>query len=72
MKFRITSDTGLGMGEFEGATNAEALLALHREVGYGDDVVWLEEGDSYLTFSSAENEQLLGDIGDWHITEITE
>lgn len=45
--YQIISKAGQDMGTFEGATPAEALLTMHRDAGYGEDVVMLVEPGGY-------------------------
>jgi hypothetical protein len=68
MTYSISSTQGADYGEWEGDSKAEALLALHREAGYGKDKVWLEDGN--LKFKSYEYRQLIGGVDDWHVEAI--
>lgn len=75
MTYLIRSTGGHEYGLFEGATPAEALLALHRDAGYGPDVVSMDGGR--LRFAegdgvSASPRDLLGDVDDWEIVPASE
>lgn len=70
-RYRITSRSGADHGTYSGATPAEALLAMHRDAGYGPDVVWLDE-DSDPVFCDDQMRYALGGVTDWHIEPIEE
>lgn len=67
MLYHIESSAGADFGTWEANSKAEALLKNHREAGYSEKRVWLEDGE--LCFCNDEYRNLLGDVGDWHITE---
>ena len=69
-RYLITSATSMDSGEYEGTTKAAALLAQHRDEGYGDEAVWLSEDGTHLEFRSDEERKLLGDVDDWHFEEV--
>ena len=58
------------MGLWQGETASEALLACHREAGYGENAVWLDEGGE-LQFAGTDYRELCGDVEDWDIREYT-
>jgi hypothetical protein len=60
MGYVITSRAGKVLGSFEGQTAAEALLALHRDAGYGPRQVWVEDGE--LHFDCEETRALCGGL----------
>lgn len=45
-QFSIYSRDGVHFGIYSAPTPHEAILAMHRDLGYGPDVVWLE-GDAW-------------------------
>ena len=69
-KFRITSKSGEDHGIYEADTPQDALLALHRDAGYGPDRVWLDTY-GYLEFGDGGlRNTLCGDVEDWNIEEV--
>ena len=62
--YRIHSSAGIDFGTHDAPTPDAALLLVHRDAGYGADVVTLEDGD--LVFSG-DNEALLGGVDAWDI-----
>jgi hypothetical protein len=66
-EYRIHSKAGGDFGVWQGETPADALLALHRDAGYGPEVCWVE---GELRFRSASERELLGDCGVWSVEEI--
>jgi len=69
MKFRITSTRGADYGIFEGETDTAALLAMHRDAGYGPDRVWID-ADGELAFADDELRGMCGGVDDWTIEEV--
>lgn len=67
MMFTITSKSGAEMGSFEGATPAEALVAMHRAAGYGR-VDYDIDGDC-IAWPDHETAALCGDVDAWEIRE---
>lgn len=65
-KFKITGPSGISQGIFSGATEAKALLKLHRSVGYGPETVWLNE-EGGLSFVDERARGVCGDLEDWFI-----
>jgi len=57
-KFSIYSRDGVHFGFYSAPTPNEAILAMHRDAGYGPDVVWLE-GDAWR-FRSQDDRTLIG------------
>ena len=68
-KYQISANSGNVMGIFSGDTPAEALLACHREAGYGEDVVWLHK-DGKLAFADDDAWDLCGGVDDWFVEEV--
>lgn len=68
MNYSISSTQGVDFGTWKGDSKAEALLKNHREAGYDEDEVWLEDGE--LKFKNEEYRQLIGDVSDWHVDPI--
>lgn len=66
--FNICSAFNVDYGDWEGSSKAEALLALHREAGYDENQVWLEDGE--LKFKNEEYKRLIGDTSDWQIERL--
>ena len=73
--YRITSKAGGAHGIWDADSPAEALLALLRDAGYGENTVWVE--DDHLTFSDdgtpqsgATYREMCGDLDDWLIEEV--
>jgi hypothetical protein len=65
MTYKIESKAGQQMGEYEGATAAEALAAMHRDAGYS---TVRAEGD-HVIFPDAETADICGDVDAWIVTE---
>lgn len=74
MRYRITSRSGADHGTYSGATPAEALLAMHRDAGYGPDRVQLthDDGREAMRYHGVGTLVALGTIADWHIEPIEE
>ena len=66
--FNISSAFNVDYGQWSGDTPADALLALHREAGYDENQVWLEDGE--LQFKNEEYRRLIGDTSDWQIERV--
>jgi hypothetical protein len=62
---QISSTEGADYGTWEGTSPAAALLALHRDAGYGPETVDLVDGE--LVFGSDDDRELCGDVDDWVI-----
>jgi hypothetical protein len=63
--YNITSKSGANYGDFEGATPAEALAAMHRDAGYRVSV----EGDE-VAFASDADREFCGGVDDWTIRPV--
>lgn len=63
--YNITSKSGSDHGDFEGATPAEALSAMHRDAGY---TVTVEDGD--VAFRSEEERTVCGGVNEWTIRPV--
>lgn len=63
--YRIESKAGEICGTYHGETPAEALLAMHREAGYGPDDAWIE--DDELCFRDDDTREMCGDTTAWII-----
>jgi hypothetical protein len=57
-KYSIYNRAGVNFGIYSAPTPNEAILAMHRDAGYGPDVVWLE-GDAWR-FRSQDDRALIG------------
>jgi hypothetical protein len=63
--FNIISKSNANHGDFEGATPAEALAAMHRDAGYRVSV----EGDD-VAFASDADREVCGGVDDWTIRQV--
>ena len=74
MTARIYARNGTDHGVYEGETVVDALIAMHRDAGYGPDVVWRTGTDSMpgLAFADDATRDLLGDVTDWDFEEVIE
>lgn len=68
--YRIHSTAGKDFGTWPGPTAVDALLALHRDAGYSDTAVWIDESGR-LAFADGYRE-LCGDVTDWDIVRSDE
>lgn len=72
--YRITQPAnGADLGIYAGASEAAALLAMHRDAGYGPGVVTLEPGADDVTFcdddAAGEYREMCGGVDAYEITE---
>ena len=66
--YRITyKPDGVDYGIYDGETEAEALLAMYRDAGYGPDRVWIDGDD--VVFDSDETRAMAGGVDAWTIED---
>lgn len=65
MKYKIESKAGEEMGIYEGATETEALAAMHRDAGYDVTV----DEDDVLVFARKSDYEICGGRSDWYVKE---
>jgi len=66
--YQITSKAGQDMGQYEGRTPAEALVAMHLDAGYRGRMS-LSDDLTRIIFADAETERLCGSLEDYEIRE---
>ena len=65
--YTISSAASVEMGQYEGRTETEALVALHHEAGY-PGVKYDADSDA-IVWPDAETEQLCGGLDAWTISQ---
>ena len=75
-KYQITSKCGRDMGIWDGENQLSVLISMHRDAGYGPDVVWIDDDAEDLEFADdiipgpgASYREMCGGINDWIIKE---
>ena len=69
ISFRITSKSAQDMGIYQGASEVDALAAMHRDAGYD---VTLDETGTELVFASESDRELCGDVDAWTVRPVSE
>jgi hypothetical protein len=69
ISFRITSKSAQDMGTYQGASEVDALAAMHRDAGYD---VTLDETGTELVFASESDREICGDIDDWTVRPVSD
>lgn len=63
--YRITSESGLTMGDYDGETPAHALAVMHRDAGYTCSV---ENGEVVFAFEC--DEEVCGGVDAWIVRQV--
>lgn len=67
--FEIKQPTNQSYGRWEGRSPARALLNMFRVAGYGENDVWIEDGE--LAFRNEDFRRVLGGgVDEWNIERV--